>query len=597
MWNARQGFAAFLFLVVSRVLRDGASATNRTGASLERSRRRGIERKKCEKSEENENRGVENFEISGKMKKWKRNPKGWTSCLIFAVSLSFLILIFMKKKSSGKIRVDFRKNRLSKTRKTDVTREFHREIFDEDETLREERISGKGSMTRQRTILVDTENCAETSENSDGEILLAVTEDSRPGLVLRVHGLNTFVEDDETGQIHVCAVRRLLKTLATDQRHVVVAGDRVLFRIAPGNGRKFEAEPAGENAMRSSEKTAERPETEPADENANETAEGFGEGSADGNVRKKAGKNVRENANGSEDLPSGRLRRERPTQVKRFSGRDDSRRSLRSASQKNSGLESEEGAVATAPEGIIERIEPRRGCLSRTSWKRRHVIVANVDQLLIVTSLAEPTIKWNLIDRMIIMAEKANIRPIICVNKIDLGDPTRLVPDLGVYGRMGYETILVSARTGAGIERLRERVQQKGLRSVVAGQSGVGKSSLLNAIEEGLALKTSRVSEMNQKGRHTTTAAELIRLSSGGYVVDTPGIRSFDLWDVVPDEVCGFYRDLAPFVSLCRFQDCSHTHESSCAVREAVEDGLIDVRRFETMLQIRDSRNLPEDWE
>ncbi len=386
-----------------------------------------------------------------------------------------------------KVRAEFRKNRLSKTRKTDVTREFHQETLDEDQAVRAERISGKGSMTRQRTIQLD--------QDSDG--LIAVAGDARPGLVIRVHGLNTFVEDDATGKIYVCAVRRLLKTLSTDQRHVVVAGDRVFFRPAPALG------------------------------------------------------------------PS---------------------------SEENEG-------TAGLPEGIIERVEPRTGCLSRTSWRRQHVIVSNVDQLLIVTSLAEPTIKWNLIDRMIIMAEKAHIRPVICVNKIDLGDPAEIVPDLGVYTRMGYEVLLVSAETGQGVERLRQRVQKKGLRSVVAGQSGVGKSSLLNAIEEGLALKTSHVSEMNQKGRHTTTAAELIRLSSGGYVVDTPGIRSFDLWDVIPTEVCGFYRDIAPFISLCKFQDCTHTHESDCAVRDAVADGLIDLRRYETMCQIRDSRNLPEDWE
>ena len=386
-----------------------------------------------------------------------------------------------------KVRAEFRKNRLSKTRKTNVTREFHQETLDEDQALRAERISGKGSMTRQRTIQLDQE--------SDG--LIAVAEDARPGLVIRVHGLNTFVEDDASGKIYVCAVRRLLKTLSTDQRHVVVAGDRVLFRPAPALGTSSEESPG----------------------------------------------------------------------------------------------------TAGLPEGIIERVEPRTGCLSRTSWRRQHVIVSNVDQLLIVTSLAEPTIKWNLIDRMIIMAEKAHIRPVICVNKIDLGDPAEIVPDLGVYTRMGYEVLLVSAETGQGVERLRQRVQKKGLRSVVAGQSGVGKSSLLNAIEDGLALKTSHVSEMNQKGRHTTTAAELIRLSSGGYVVDTPGIRSFDLWDVIPTEVCGFYRDIAPFISLCKFQDCTHTHEANCAVRDAVADGLIDLRRYETMCQIRDSRNLPEDWE
>ncbi len=393
----------------------------------------------------------------------------------------------MKKKSNDKIRANFRKNRVAKTRKTDITREFQRDTLNEDESIREERISGKGTLTRQRTIQVEINaDASQETDASSPEILLAVADDARPGLVIRVHGLNTFVEDLQTGKIYACAVRRILKTLSTDQRHVVVAGDMVLFR------------PACEESVL---------------------------------------------------------------------------------------------------EGIIERVEPRHGCLSRTSWKRQHVIVANVDQLIIVTSLAEPTIKWNLIDRMIIMAEKAQIRPIICVNKVDLDDPARFVPDFGVYGRMGYEVILVSARTGEGVARLRERVQRKNLRSVVAGQSGVGKSSLLNAIEDGLALRTSHVSEMNQKGRHTTTAAELIRLSSGGYVVDTPGIRSFDLWDVTPEEVCGFYRDIAPYTSLCKFQDCTHTHETSCAVRSAVQNGLIDLRRFETMLQVRDSRNLPEDWE
>jgi ribosome biogenesis GTPase len=149
---------------------------------------------------------------------------------------------------------------------------------------------------------------------------------------------------------------------------------------------------------------------------------------------------------------------------------------------------------------------------------------------------------------------------------------------------MGYRVLFVSAREELGIERLRALV--KGRRSVVVGQSGVGKSSLLNAIEPGLGLKVSRVSAENQKGRHTTTAAKLIPLADGGYLVDTPGIRQFELWDVIPAELAGFFRDLRPYVSQCRFPNCTHQHEVDCAVKNAVADGRLDARRYESFCQM-----------
>ena len=121
-----------------------------------------------------------------------------------------------------------------------------------------------------------------------------------------------------------------------------------------------------------------------------------------------------------------------------------------------------------------------------------------------------------------------------------------------------------------------------GRESVVAGQSGVGKSSLLNAVDGQLDLPVSEVSHETQKGRHTTTTAQLLPLSFGGYVVDTPGIRQFQLWDVIPEEVASFYRDVRPYVSLCRYPDCTHTHEEDCAVKNAVADGRIDDRRYES---------------
>jgi ribosome biogenesis GTPase len=292
----------------------------------------------------------------------------------------------------------------------------------------------------------------------------------RLGRVLRVQGLLSIVRDDAGGSFQ-CATRRLLKTLATDQRHVVAAGDIVWFR------------PEGQN------------------------------------------------------------------------------------------------------DGIIERVEPRHGVVSRTSRGRQHVLVANVDQLVIVTSAAEPRIKPNLIDRLLVTAERGGIRPIICINKIDLIEPADLMPLVGVYAQLGYDVLLVSAATGFGIDRLRDRLA--GEESVVTGQSGVGKSSLLNAVEPHLHLRVQTVSDETQKGRHTTTTAELIPLSFGGYVVDTPGIRQFQLWDVIPEEVAGFFRDLRPYVSRCRFPDCTHTHEDDCAVKDAVADGWIDARRYESYAQIR----------
>jgi ribosome biogenesis GTPase len=235
-------------------------------------------------------------------------------------------------------------------------------------------------------------------------------------------------------------------------------------------------------------------------------------------------------------------------------------------------------------EGIIERVEPRRGSLCRTSRGRQQIIVTNVDQVLIVASAGEPRLKPNLIDRLLITTEKASIHPVICINKIDLVDPAVLQPLVGVYGRMGYQTLLLSVITGFGVDRLKRLLADR--ESVMVGQSGVGKSSMLNAVDADLELRVASVSTDTQKGRHTTTTARLLPLSFGGYVVDTPGIRQFQLWDVIPEEVAGFYRDLRPYVNRCRFPDCTHTHEADCAIKDAVADGRLDVRRYESYCQL-----------
>ncbi len=368
-------------------------------------------------------------------------------------------------KKQRKIRTEFRKNRSVRTRRTDWKRQFDEHGFEEETPQQTERISGKGELTRKRTVIG-----GEVDGDEPGFAVQIEVDESAclRGRVLAVRGLISMVQDDE-GRQHQCVTRRLLKTIATDQRHVVVAGDRVLFRPEPNS--------------------------DPA-------------------------------------------------------------------------------------EGIIERVEPRHGSICRTSRSRQHIIVTNVDQLLIVSSAAEPVLKPNLIDRLLVAGEKGRVKPVICINKIDLVEPASLQPLVGVYSQMGYEVLLLSAKTGFGIERLTRAL--RGRESVLAGQSGVGKSSLLNAIDPDLRLRVAAVSSDNQKGRHTTTTAELLPLCCGGYVVDTPGIRQFALWDVIPEEIPGFFRDLRPYVNLCRYPDCTHTHEDECAVKDAVADGHLDERRYDS---------------
>lgn len=364
-----------------------------------------------------------------------------------------------------KIRTDFRKNRSPRTRATDLTRRFGGDIdgTETDDLVRDERISGKGELTRRRTVV------AEETSGDDGDAMRIEVDltNCRRGRVLSVYGLLSDVEAED-GAIFRCATRRVLKTLTTDERHVVAAGDLVYFRPLDGG------------------------------------------------------------------------------------------------------------------EGMIERIEPRRGIVDRRIRGRQHVLVANVDQLLIIASAAEPRLKPHLIDRFLLAADKNKIRPLVCINKVDLVEPASLEPLVGVYSQMGYRVLLLSAQTGMGVERLRRALAGK--ESVVAGQSGVGKSSLLNAIHPGLKLRVSAVSAETQKGKHTTTTARLVPLPGGGYVVDTPGIRQFKLWDIIPAEVAGYFRDLRPFESQCRYPNCTHTHETECAVKDAVADDLLDARRYESYL-------------
>ena len=312
----------------------------------------------------------------------------------------------MAKKKS-KARAQLRKNRNVRKRQNDLTRAFESDESAVDDALHGQSVSGKGELTRKRTLAN-----AEFIESEFGTMVLPEVDKSvcRVGRVLRVQGLNSAVQLED-GLIRLCATRRLLKTIDTEQRHVVAAGDVVWIR------------PEGET------------------------------------------------------------------------------------------------------EGIIERVEPRHGVLCRASRKRQHILVTNVDQILVVASAAQPRIKPNLLDRYLVTAEKAGIEPILGINKVDLVNPADLQPLVGVYSQLGYRVLLLSATRGWGIEKLQSLLKNR--ETALTGQSGVGKSSLLNAIEPDLQLRVQSVSGDTEKGRHTTTTAELIPLTMGGYVVDTPGIRQF----------------------------------------------------------------------
>jgi len=367
-----------------------------------------------------------------------------------------------------KIRVEFRKNRSGRRRDGDLTRALGRDPDAVADQAGGERLTGKGELSRKRTIMADAAEAGPQAGPVDGLAVLPAAADGWRGQVLHIHGLESVVRGAD-GRLARCTLRRVLRTMATDQRHPLAAGDWVRVRDA------------------------------------------------------------------------------------------------------------QDGS-------IIHSIEPRRRSLSRDSRGRRHVIVANVDQLLIIGSAALPDLKPGLVDRLLVAAELAGIRPLVAINKADLVPAATLVPLAGVYARMGYPIVICSAVTGLGLERL--AAELPGRVTAIVGQSGVGKSSLLNALDPALELPVGEVSRENEKGRHTTTTARLLPHRFAGCFVDTPGVRQFQPWELVPAEVPAAFRDLRPLANLCRYPDCTHDHEAGCAVKDAVADGLLDARRWESCRQL-----------
>lgn len=232
----------------------------------------------------------------------------------------------------------------------------------------------------------------------------------------------------------------------------------------------------------------------------------------------------------------------------------------------------------------VERVHPRRTALVRRApgkAPRAKTIVANVDQVVIVFAVAHPSPHLRMLDRFLVICESSGLDPLIVANKTDLLGPDAARELFAPYERAGYPVLYTAARQGTGMDALREAVC--GRVSALTGPSGVGKSSLLNAVQPGLALRVASVSEAVDKGRHTTVTAQLVPLECGGYVADTPGLREVGLWEVDPDELDGYFPELRPYLGTCRYgNSCTHTHEPGCAVRAAVEAGEVDPGRYES---------------
>ncbi len=212
--------------------------------------------------------------------------------------------------------------------------------------------------------------------------------------------------------------------------------------------------------------------------------------------------------------------------------------------------------------------------------------VRNPRPRILVFACAFPEPKSRALDRYLVIAESQKIPAIICANKTDLVSQEQAKAFFGIYEVLGYRVIYTSATEGKGIHELRDALT--GRISALTGPSGVGKSSLLNAIQSGLGLAVGAVSEANLKGKHTTVSSQLFPLEAGGYVADTPGIKSIGLFNIEPSELDGYFPEIRVHVGHCQYSDCRHIEEPGCAVRKAVEEGKIPFERYDSYLRLRE---------
>lgn len=249
-------------------------------------------------------------------------------------------------------------------------------------------------------------------------------------------------------------------------------------------------------------------------------------------------------------------------------------------------------------EGVITQIYPRKNYIIRKALnlsKQTHILASNIDQAILVATLVEPRTSLGFIDRFLITAEAYSIKAILLFNKQDV-----LAPELveiqneiaDIYINIGYEVYQISSYDKNDVELIREIFQNK--TSLLAGHSGVGKSTLINALQPGLQLKTGEISQAHLKGTHTTTFAELHPLDFGGFIIDSPGIKELGLVEMTKEELGHYFPEIRKHLGNCKFNNCIHVNEPGCAVREAFEDGQISPERFESYIKILESEEM--DW-
>ena len=251
--------------------------------------------------------------------------------------------------------------------------------------------------------------------------------------------------------------------------------------------------------------------------------------------------------------------------------------------------------------GVISEVHSRRNYIVRQSPRKKHelhLLAANVDQAVLVTTIIQPNLKIGFIDRFLLMTEPHNIPVTIVINKHDLLGEEELEVFQGLkilYENIGYDVMATSSESGFGIDALKEKIKDKV--TLIAGQSGVGKSTLVNTIQPGLGLKTDEISDYSGKGTHTTTFAEMFTLDEGGYIIDTPGIKMLSFNNLEPMDVAHNFREFFEVSSGCRFPNCLHKDEPGCAVKLGVEGGSLSVLRYEHYLQIMSEVEDQNYWE
>ena len=244
---------------------------------------------------------------------------------------------------------------------------------------------------------------------------------------------------------------------------------------------------------------------------------------------------------------------------------------------------------------FITDIDDRRNYIIRKSSnlsKQSHIIAANVDQALLVVTVDHPKTSTTFIDRFLASAEAYRIPVVLAFNKTDLLDAEAMELQsalVALYREIGYECVEMSAVTGMGVDTLLSCMSGK--TTLLSGNSGVGKSTIINAILPDAGLKTADISEAHDCGMHTTTFSEMLPMPDGGYLIDTPGIKGFGTFDMEPSELTGYFREIFRYSAECRFSDCTHTHEPGCAVMKAVEQAKIALSRYESYLSMLQDKN------